>query len=97
MDRYNKNRIKITEGTIKSILIDIQGWSEESDFGIIHYFRSPCKRYVLQESDSTNLYDPHTMRGWNLHIDNSDMQSLASCDIEYMDQLFALMNIYGEY
>ena len=90
-------RMKITEETIKNILIDNCSWTKESDFGIYTYYRSPCKRYVLQESDSTNLYDPHTMRGWNLHIDNSDMQSLASCDVEFMDQIAALMTVYGGY
>lgn len=90
-------RMKITEETIKNVLIDICGWTKESDFGVFTYYRSPCKRYVLQESDSTNLFDPNTMKGWNLHIDNSDMQSLASCDIEYMDQLSMLMTVYGGY
>ena len=90
-------RMTITEETIKNILIDNCSWTKESDFGIYTYYRSPCKRYVLQESDSTNLFDPETGKGWNLHIDNSDMMSLASCDVEFMDQISALMTIYGGY
>lgn len=93
----NHYSIRLTEETVRSILVERCGWTEESDFGIIHYFRSPCKRYALQESDSTNLYDPHTMKGWNLHIDNSDMQSLASCDVEYIGQISDLIKIYNRY
>lgn len=96
MNRQN-SRKKITKETADLVLVEKCGWTKENDFGILEYYRSPCKRYVLQESDSSNLYDPHTMRGWNLHIDNSDMQSLASCDVEFIDQISALMTIYGGY
>ena len=35
--------------------------------------------------------------GWNLHVDNSDMSSIASCDVEFIEQIQAIMEIYKDY
>ena len=89
--------IKITQKSVLDILVKRCGWTEEADFGVYTYYRSPCKRYTLQESDCSNLFDPHTGKGWNMHIDNSDMMSLASCNVEYIGQITELMKIYSNY
>jgi hypothetical protein len=35
--------------------------------------------------------------GWNLHVDNSDMSSIASCDVEFIEQIQTIMEIYKDY
>lgn len=91
------NRIKLTKDVVEDIFVNHNNWTKETDFGVYHYYRSPCKRYVLQESEYSNLADPYTETGWNMHIDNSDMMSLASCDVEFVDQVDAIISIYKEY
>lgn len=88
---------RITEQTIKDILIGQDGWTQENDFGVLVYYRSPCKRYVLQSTEWNNMCDPVTGWGWNLHIDNRDMCSLASCDVEFIEQVKQIMEIYKDY
>ena len=95
--RKDNYSIKLTKESVENILVDKCSWTKEIDLGILVFYRSPCKRYVLQETDGSNLYDPATGKGWNLHIDNSDMQSLASCDVEYIGQISELMRIYNRY
>lgn len=90
-------QIKLNKDTIENILINKCGWTKHNEFNILIYYCSPCKRYVLHETDCSNLYDPETGKGWNLHIDNSDMQSIASCDVEYIGQITDLMKIYNMY
>ena len=36
-------------------------------------------------------------KGWTLHIDNSDMESIANCDVEFIEQIETLMTIYKNY
>ena len=91
------NRLKITEETVKTILVDKCGWEIDDKFPEQLFYNSPCKRYVLHETKWNNLCDAITGKGWNLHVDNSDMQSLASCDVEYMDQISMIMTLYGGY
>ena len=59
------------------------------------YYVSHNRRYVLQSS--MNNITLENGWGWNLHIDNSDMCSLASCDVEYIEQIQAIMEIYKDY
>lgn len=95
--KTNNYSIKLTVESVENILVERCSWTKENDLGILTYYRSPCKRYVLRETDGSNLFDPATGKGWNLHIDNSDMQSLASCDVEYIGQISELMKIYNQY
>jgi hypothetical protein len=58
-------------------------------------FYSPCKRFIVTKClDGNNI---SYQNAWGLHIDNSDMQSLASCDVEFIEQIQALMEIYKDY
>lgn len=95
--RKDNYSIKLTKESVENILVDKCSWIKETDFGVLVFYRSPCKRYVLQETEYSNLCDPITGKGWNLHIDNSDMCSIASCDVEYIGQISELMKIYNRY
>jgi hypothetical protein len=59
------------------------------------YYVSHNRRYILQ-SNCNNL-PINGEWGWNLHVDNSDMCSIASCDVEYIEQIQAIMEIYKDY
>lgn len=56
-------------------------------------YRSRNHRYVLQQTGNNIVNNG----GWNLHIDNSAFESLASCDVEYIEQIEALIDIYKNY
>lgn len=59
------------------------------------YYVSHDRRYILQSS--VNNMTLENGWGWNLHVDNSDMCSIASCDVEYIEQIQAIMEIYKDY
>lgn len=59
------------------------------------YYVSHDRRYVLQSSMNNMALENGW--GWNLHIDNSDMSSIASCDVEYIEQILNLIAIYKDY
>ena len=54
---------------------------------------SEDKRFSLTKTDNNINYE----HGWNLHVDNSDMEGLASCDVEYVEQVEIIMNLYKDY
>lgn len=97
MSKTKNYNTKITTDSIMRILVERCNWTKETDLGVLVFYRSPCKRYVLHETEYSNLCDPITGKGWNLHIDNSDMCSIASCDVEYIGQITDLMTIYSIY
>ena len=51
------------------------------------------KRFELRKTDNNVHYE----YGWNLHVDNNDMQTIASCDVEYVEQVETIMNLYKDY
>lgn len=59
------------------------------------YYVSHNRRYILQTS--VNNMTLENGWGWNLHVDNSDMSSIASCDVEFIEQIQAIMEIYKDY
>lgn len=59
------------------------------------YYVSHDHRYVLRSS--VNNMTLENGWGWNLHVDNSDISSIASCDVEYIEQIQAIMEIYKDY
>ena len=59
------------------------------------YYVSHNKRYILQSS--VNNMTLENGWGWNLHVDNSDLCSIASCDVEYIEQILNLIAIYKDY
>ena len=93
-----RDMIKITEQSIEEILIP-KGWEEVAstiiDCDLSRYI-SKNKRYILEESPYANLCEEDEL-GWQLHIDDSRMCSLATCDVEYIEQVEALIEIYKDY
>ena len=55
---------------------------------------SEDKRFELRKTDNNNIDYEY---GWNLHVDNRDMQTIASCDVEYVEQVETIMNLYKDY
>ena len=51
------------------------------------------KRFELRKTDNNIHYE----YGWNLHVDNRDMETIASCDVEYVEQVETIMNLYKDY
>lgn len=90
--------IKITEQSIEKHLIP-KGWVKQEidvyDKIIIQYI-SNCVRYRLSYSMLSRLV-PDGELGWQLHINNSNMSNIASCDVEYIEQLETLIDIYKNY
>lgn len=93
---------KINKENIKKHLID-NGWTDESyinnEIELICY-KSPNKRYsLLKRPLESNLCeeDNENIHCYILQIDDSKMCSLASCDVEYIEQIDALINIYKDY
>ena len=35
--------------------------------------------------------------GWHIHVDNSDFETIANGDIEYIEQVEVFMNLYKNY
>ena len=54
---------------------------------------SEDKRFSLAKTDNNINYE----YGWNLHVDNKNMESIASCDVEYVEQVEIIMNLYKDY
>ena len=54
---------------------------------------SEDKRFSLTKTDNNINYE----HGWNLHVDNKSMESIASCDVEYVEQVEIIMNLYKDY
>lgn len=87
---------KITIKSIKEHLIS-KDWKEIINFEKTKIYKSPDKRYELEYNDNfSNLYDENGF-GWMLIINNSKHESLACCDVEYIEQIDALIEIYKEY
>ena len=91
---------KITKESIEEYLLS-KGWKEISivirvkDYDPPRYI-SKNKRYTLEESPYSNLCSEDEI-GWQLKIDDSRYCSLATCDVENIEQIFALIDIYKDY
>ena len=87
----------ITDKSLKSIGFvfdqeEFEFFAPEMD-RIVYY--SPCKRFIVAKCNEGNNISHEN--AWNLHIDNSDMQTLAYCDVEYIEQIQILMDMYKNY
>lgn len=105
-----RNKIKITEDIIKEIFIDEMNWQDDAfDFTetlgltsidgekiIKHYYTSPCKRYLLTYDKHSNISDENG-DGWNLHIDNSDMNSIGNVSVNYVQEILQIIEIFKDY
>ena len=89
--------VKINNESILEILVKQHGWEKYVEPIGLEYYRSSCGRFTLQITDSSNIFDPETGNGWWLHIDNSDMQSIAGCDVEYIEQVLIITSLYQSY
>ena len=95
---------KITEDVIQKYFIEQMNWWDDvfkgvdddgNDF-IIHYYTSPCKRYVLTYDIFSNISDENG-NGWNLHIDNSDMNSIGNVSVNYVQEILKIIEIFKDY
>jgi hypothetical protein len=93
--------VKLTDETVGKYLIHERNWTKiRISSGTIVPFEqyvSVNKRYKLRKSEYSNLFDPETGEGWILEIDDSNMCSLANCDVEYVEQVLDLIKIYADY
>jgi hypothetical protein len=95
---------KITEDIIQKYFIEQMNWWDDAysvpdDNGeelIVHYYCSPCNRYVLTRDSNSNICD-ETGVSWNLHIDNSDMDSIGNVSVNYVEEVNQLMDIFKNY
>lgn len=105
----NMLKTKITHEVIKEFLIDKMNWQDDAfDFTealgitddgekiIKHYYTSPCKRYLLTYDKHSNISDENG-DGWNLHIDNSDMNSIGNVSVNYVEEIVQLIDIFKDY
>lgn len=87
---------KITITTIEEEL----GWKNREMFPQHEHlnvqYKSPDGRFTLSYTDYVNLPDESGF-GWNLHVDNSDFETLANCTVEYIDQVIEIITIYKNY
>lgn len=58
---------------------------------------SPCGRYILRRDKNDFEFTNLSNDAWRLHIDNSDMQTIGNCDVEFVEQVRILMAIYKDY
>jgi hypothetical protein len=97
--------MRISEEAIRVYLSDWKDTLEDSlkemlsdhDMGWMRHYRSPCGRYKLNTTKNTNIPMNEQGIGWNLHIDNSDMCTIGSLSVEYIEQVKQVMEIYKDY
>ena len=91
---------KITPESLKSIGFtfdkDEYEFFETANLTRYSYYSS-CKRFVVTRCEDGNNISYRPEEAWSLHIDNSDMESLGCCDVEFIEQIEALMQIYKNY
>ena len=90
---------RITKETLKEIGFRVD-WETESNFfkdiePTYEGYVSLDKRYLINRSDKYkgNIGE----NGWHLHVDNSDFQTIANCDVEYIEQVEIIMELYKNY
>lgn len=60
-------------------------------------YYSPCRRFIITRCEEGNNISYRPEEAWSMHIDNSDMESIGCCDVEFIEQVIALMQIYKNY
>lgn len=60
-------------------------------------YESRCGRFTLTRDNDDSYFTNLSNGAWKLHIDNSDMQTIANCDVESVEQVRILMAVYGNY
>lgn len=95
---------KITEDIIQKYFIEQMNWWDDAysvpdDNGeelIVHYYCSPCNRYVITRDSNSNICD-ETGVSWNLHIDNSDFDTIGNVSVNYVEEVVQLIDIFKNY
>lgn len=87
--------IRITKESIEEHLLS-KGWKVKTIISSHVYYTSPDERFNLFVTIFSNMV-PEEEDGWDLQIDDSKMRSLARCNVEYIEQIFALIDIYKDY
>lgn len=83
--------IKITRNLLEAL-----DW-KKSEYSEFNTYVSPDERYELQyNNDFSHLTDENGF-GWSMFIYNSAHQGLGYIDVEYMEQIDALIGIYKDY
>lgn len=97
-EMMNMLKTKITEDNIREFLIEGMGWYDDiwMNYDDIHFYTSPCHRYVLTFDKNSNISDENG-NGWNLHIDNSDMNSIGNVSVNYVEEVVQLIDIFKDY
>ena len=89
--------IKLTPETITKNL----GFSQDKSFMKLNpnfeMYESPCGRYILRRDKDDSYFTNLSNDAWKLHIDNSDMQTIGNCDVEYVEQVRILIAVYKNY
>lgn len=90
---------KINKETIEEFLIK-EGWKEDNRFGvckdIANTYISPDRRYILVKTRYSNLCEEGEF-GYELEVQSSDFCSLAKCDVEFIEQINSIIEIYRNY
>ena len=97
-------KTKITKDVIEEFFIDKMNWWDDAfcvpdDNGeefIVHSYTSPCKRYVLTRDKYSNICDESGV-SWNLHIDNSDMDTIGNVSVNYVEEVVQIIDIFKDY
>lgn len=55
----------------------------------------PGKRFTIQVALFGNNLSGEN--GWTLHVDNSRMETIANCDVEFIEQIETIMLLYKNY
>jgi hypothetical protein len=100
----NMLKTKITHKVIKEFFIDKMNWwddaydvpNEDRKLSTVHYYTSPCHRYILTYDCESNISDENG-DGWNLHIDNSDLSSIGNVSVNYVEEVVQLIDIFKNY
>ena len=87
---YLPNWNDIMEPALKDMLA-------ENKMSWLRQYRSPCKRYILMTTNFAKMCDPNTGIGWNLHIKNLELETIGSVNVEFIEQVNQLMEIYKNY
>lgn len=103
-EMMNMLKTKITEDIIREFFIEKMNWWDDAysvpdDNGeelIVHYYCSPCNRYVITRDSYSNICD-ETGVSWNLHIDNSDFDTIGNVSVNYVEEVVQLIDIFKNY
>ena len=95
-----RHRVKLTE----EVIVDLLKWRDDVIRGVdddgteivVHFYKSPCGRFELTRDPYSNIA-LDCDGGWSLHIDNSDMSSIGHVSVNYVNEVYDIIDIFKEY